>query len=48
MLSPADPAQRAVLIDTDAVAPDLARLAAEYPGRERELRTAVAQRLSTP
>src|SRR5205807_7191316 len=47
MLSPADPAQRAVLIDTDAVAPDLARLAAEYPGRERELRTAVAQRLKS-
>src|SRR5256885_4033982 len=47
MLSPADPAQRAVLIDTDAVAPDLARLAAEYPGRERELRTAVAQSLKS-
>jgi [protein-PII] uridylyltransferase len=46
MLSPPDHATRsAALIDTDAVAADLARLRAEYPGRERELRTAVAQRL---
>src|SRR5256885_13796957 len=47
MLSPADPAQRAVLIDTDVVAAELATLAAEYAGRERELRTAVAQRLKS-
>jgi len=47
MLSPADPAQRAALIDTDAVAADLAKLADEYQGRERELRTAVAQRLKS-
>ena len=46
MLSPADPAARGTaLIDTDAVAVDLAKLANEYAGRERELRTAVAQRL---
>jgi [protein-PII] uridylyltransferase len=46
MLSPADPAPRgAALLDTDALAPNLARLAAEYAGRERELRTAVAQSL---
>jgi [protein-PII] uridylyltransferase len=46
MLSPADNAHRgAALIDTDAVAADLAKLADEYAGRERELRTAVAQRL---
>jgi [protein-PII] uridylyltransferase len=46
MLSPADSAPRgAVLIDTAAVAVDLAKLAEEYAGRERELRTAVAQRL---
>src|SRR5215217_6831080 len=46
MLSPADPASRATaLIDTAAVAGDLAQLADEYAGRDRELRTAVAQRL---
>ena len=46
MLSPADQAPRsATLVDTEAVAADLARLAADYAGRERELRTAVAQRL---
>src|SRR5947209_3099977 len=47
MLSPADPAQRATLIDTDAAALNLAQLAAEYSGRERELRTAVAQCLKS-
>ena len=48
MLSPADAAHRnAALIDTDAAAADLARLAAEYSGRERELRTAVAQGLKS-
>src|SRR2546423_1482338 len=48
MLSPADPAPRGTaLIDTDAAAADLAQLAAEYSGRERELRTAVAQRLKS-
>jgi [protein-PII] uridylyltransferase len=46
MLSPADPAAHGTaLIDTDAAAADLAKLADEYAGRERELRTAVAQRL---
>src|SRR4051794_5146812 len=43
MLSPAD--QPPVLIDTQAIAAELAQLAADYAGRERELRTAVAQRL---
>ncbi len=44
MLSPADRAQTgAALIDTGAVAVELARLAEEYAGREREMRTAVAQ-----
>src|SRR4051812_42016666 len=43
MLSPAD--QPPTLIDTDAIAAELAGLASEYAGRERELRTAVAQRL---
>src|SRR3954462_9887690 len=45
MLSPAD--QRPVLIDTQAIAAELAQLAADYAGRERELRTAVAQRLKS-
>ena len=46
MLSPADRAMSgAALIDTAALAADLARLAGKYPGRERELRTAVAQTL---
>src|SRR5882757_4439763 len=46
MLSPADRAlPGAALIDTEAVAADLARLREQYAGRERELRTAVAQRL---
>src|SRR6187399_92298 len=44
MLSPADRTPPA-LIDVDAVTADLARLRETYPGRERELRTAVAQRL---
>jgi [protein-PII] uridylyltransferase len=46
MLSPADQAPRSeALLDTETVAADLAKLAADYAGRERELRTAVAQRL---
>ena len=46
MLSPADTAARGpALIDTDAAAAVLARLADEYAGREREMRTAVAQHL---
>src|SRR3954453_22642831 len=45
MLSPAD--QRPVLIDTQAIAAELAQLAADYAGRERERRTAVAQRLKS-
>src|SRR6187399_2671325 len=44
MLSPADRTPPA-LIDVDAVAADLARLRESFVGRERELRTAVAQRL---
>jgi [protein-PII] uridylyltransferase len=48
MLSPADHAQRnATLIDTDALGAELARLAEDHAGRERELRTAVAQRLKS-
>jgi [protein-PII] uridylyltransferase len=35
----------AALFDTDAIAGELAALAASYGGRERDLRTAVAQRL---
>src|SRR5436309_7060602 len=46
MLSPAN--QPPALIDTDAIAAELAQLATEYAGRERELRTAVAQRLKAP
>src|SRR5947208_12313121 len=45
MLSPAD--QPPVLIDTQAIAAELAQRAADYAGRERELRTAVAQRLKS-
>jgi len=46
MLSPPDHTTRSSgLIDIDAVAADLARLRAQYAERERELRTAVAQRL---
>ena len=46
MLSPPDQTLRgAPLIDVEAAAADLARLRQEYRGRERELRTAVAQRL---
>ncbi len=39
------PADASTLFDADAIAGELAKLAASYPGRERELRTAVAQRL---
>src|SRR6201995_44983 len=35
----------AALFDADEIADELAKLAASYPGRDRELRTAVAQRL---
>src|ERR1044072_4407501 len=45
MLSTAD--QPPALIDTDAIAAELAKLADDYAGRERELRTAVAQRLKS-
>src|SRR5262245_44857115 len=45
MLSPAD--QPPALIATDSIAAELAQLATEYAGRERELRTAVAQRLKS-
>src|SRR5215813_10006309 len=47
MLSPPDHPTHAppALIDTDAVAAELARLREQYAGRDRELRTAVAQRL---
>ena len=40
-------ARAAALIDADAVAAELAKLAAEHAGREHELRTAVAQRLKS-
>jgi [protein-PII] uridylyltransferase len=39
------PSSSADLFDTEAIAAELARLAESYSGRERELRTAVAQRL---
>jgi [protein-PII] uridylyltransferase len=39
------PSRTADLFDTEAIAAELARLAESYSGRERELRTAVAQRL---
>src|SRR5690242_7573953 len=39
------PSRPTELFDTEAIAAELARLAESYPGRERELRTAVAQRL---
>jgi len=45
MLSPAERESSTPLIDTKAVAVDLARLRDEYAGREREMRTAVAQHL---
>ena len=35
------------LFDAEAIAGELAKLAASYPGRDRELRTAVAHRLKT-
>src|SRR5689334_8861346 len=43
MLSPTD--QSPALIDTQAIAAEFGILAEQYAGRERELRTAVAQRL---
>src|SRR6476646_8108912 len=45
MLSGAD--QPPALIDTQAIAAEFASLAEQYAGRERELRTAVAQRLKS-
>ncbi len=45
MLSPAD--QPSVLIDSAALSAELASLAEQNAGRERELRTAVAQRLKS-
>jgi [protein-PII] uridylyltransferase len=48
MLSPPDHTARAnTLIDIDATAADLARLRDIYAGREREMRTAMAQRLKS-
>src|SRR4051794_33797519 len=48
MLSPPDqPARANTLIDIDATAADLARLRDTYAGREREMRTAMAQRLKS-
>src|SRR5271154_7356045 len=35
------------LFDADKIADELAKLAASYPGRERELRTAVALKLKS-
>jgi [protein-PII] uridylyltransferase len=47
MLTPTDQTQAAPadLLNVDLLAADLDKLCALYPGRERELRTAVAQRL---
>jgi [protein-PII] uridylyltransferase len=45
MLSPAD--QPPALIDTEALSAELASMADQYAGREREMRTAVAQRLKS-
>jgi [protein-PII] uridylyltransferase len=46
MLSPAAQAPRSPpLLDAEAVATDLAKIAADHAGRDREMRTAVAQRL---
>ena len=42
-----DAADAPALFDADKIADELAKLAASYPGRERELRTAVAHRLKT-
>src|SRR6516162_8643509 len=39
------PADAPALFDAETIAGELVKLAASYPGRERELRTAVAQRL---
>jgi [protein-PII] uridylyltransferase len=39
------PSRSADLFDTEAISAELAQLAESYSGRERELRTAVAQRL---
>src|SRR5215471_3782332 len=39
------PSRSADLFDTEAISAELARLAESYSGQERELRTAVAQRL---
>src|SRR5258708_29942209 len=48
MLSPPDHTARAnTLIDIDATAADLACLRDTYAGREREMRTAMAQRLKS-
>jgi [protein-PII] uridylyltransferase len=47
MLSPADTQRGAALIDTQALGVELARLADEHAGREREMRSAVAQRLKS-
>src|ERR1043165_3294723 len=45
MLSPAD--QPSALIDTQAIAAEFASLAERYAGRQRALRTAIAQRLKS-
>ena len=45
MLSPAD--QPPALIDAGAIAAELAKLAEDHAGRDRELRTAMAQRLKS-
>src|SRR6516165_4286241 len=41
------PADTPALFDAETIAGELAKLAVSYPGRERELRTAVAQQLKT-
>src|SRR4051812_27985833 len=47
MLSPPDHSRANALIDIDATAADLARLREQFAGRDREMRTALAQRLKT-
>ena len=41
------PADTPAPFDAETIAGELAKLAVSYPGRERELRTAVAQQLKT-
>jgi [protein-PII] uridylyltransferase len=47
MLDTQRSARAVELIDSPAIVADLKALAAAYPGRDRELRTAIAQRLKS-